>query len=340
MKNNKWQSQIKSKSSTPIVWIFDSNNIGRLKVRQGIAERITPNYITHNASNIDEILKDLPINDCPDILITAGVLTDMQEGIDAVKKINDRSSKKVFSVAVGGTDDFDLNVKLKNCLDDTDLIDKNTMVVVGMPHAITKEKIEIEKDSLGKRFSNFSEPRIVVLLGGDCAGFQFTSQEAQKMARELVNKTKEIGGSIILSTCHRTSPDAVLAFEKELKKSDIKYHLYDWQKNKGQNNPYPAMLSLADAVIVTGDSMSMCCEVNVSDKPIYIYESDNMRGIDTKLHNELYDKSLAKPFSNFVDKGVEKWQYKPLDTTKDIAEETLKRWRNKASNKGQAFYQD
>ena len=48
-------------------------------------------------------------------------------------------------------------------------------------------------------------------------------------------------------------------------------HLYRW--TKGDNdNPYFAFLGLADAVVVTGDSMSMLAEACATRKPVYIFD--------------------------------------------------------------------
>jgi len=81
--------------------------------------------------------------------------------------------------------------------------------------------------------------------------------------------------------------------------------------------------------------MSMCCEANMSKKPVYIYEfAGALRESDKKLHQQLYARNLAKPFSEFLEKGIAHWDYEPLDTAGEIAKEALKRWRERGRQVG------
>ena len=71
----------------------------------------------------------------------------------------------------------------------------------------------------------------------------------------------------------------------------------------------------------------MCCEANMSHKPVYIYTPEGTRGMDADLHHQLYDRNVAKPFSEFLEHGIVHWEYEPLDTAGDIAKEALKRFQ-------------
>ena len=47
------------------------------------------------------------------------------------------------------------------------------------------------------------------------------------------------------------------------------YYFYDWHISHGVDNPFYGFLGLADIVIATGDSISMCSEVRATGKPVY-----------------------------------------------------------------------
>jgi len=205
------------------------------------------------------------------------------------------------------------------------------------PHSITQEKIDEGKNHWEKEFSNLSKTKIAVLLGGNCWDFKFTSEMAREMAQKIAKKASEIGdsgASLIITNSHRTDDCVTEAFVDEIKKAGISYFLYDCKdKTKPNPNPYPALLGLVDAVIVTGDSQSMCCEANMSRQPVYIYKPEELKHYE-KERQKLYELGVAKPFLEFEEKGIEKWNYEPLDIAGEMAKkvrEMLKENAQKAS---------
>lgn len=288
----------------PVVWVMNAKNVGTLNSLKGIAEKINPDYEVHSfKSHEGQIILNAMIGltgnlNYPDILL--------------------------LSVPINNT-----NVK-----DNVTTASKGKTVVVttdtsiGVPHAVTPEKIEAGKKEWETQFSGIPEPKIAVLLGGNCPNFEFTPEKARKMAKECVQKAKELGGSMIITTSPRTGKEASEAFMDEIKNEyDVPAYLHDWRMDAAKGNPYFRILGLADAIIVGGDSASMCSEANMSRKPVYIYAPDGTREIDAKLHQQLYARNLAKPFYEFLEKGIVHWEYEPLDTADDIAREALKRFQ-------------
>ena len=54
---------------------------------------------------------------------------------------------------------------------------------------------------------------------------------------------------------------------------DIPQFAYLWGDTS--ENPYSGFLACADNIIVTGDSVSMCCEATGTGKPIYLFSGKN-----------------------------------------------------------------
>jgi hypothetical protein len=75
------------------------------------------------------------------------------------------------------------------------------------------------------------------------------------------------GGSLLVTTSPRTPPEVADVIGAGMPANGF---FHRWVRG-GQSNPYPAILSLADHFIVTGDSISMLTEVVRQGKPLAIY---------------------------------------------------------------------
>ena len=76
------------------------------------------------------------------------------------------------------------------------------------------------------------------------------------------------------------------------------------------------LLALADAIVVSGDSVSMCSEACATPAPVYIYAPDDITTPKhRRLHQELYKLGLARPFLGRFDN----WAHKPLNSSVEIA---------------------
>lgn len=309
----------------PIVWVINTAPNGELNTRKGIAEKINSEYEIHDFLDIAKSVLDIPTIKKPDIVVGTGRLINLQEYM----------AERLKNVLFISNNRYGVDLNYGDSRDCTNL--SKFISTIGSPHAVTTEKIEAGKKEWGNEFSGMNEPKVAVLLGGSCKWFDFTPELARKMAKELAEKVKELGGSLIVTTSRRTGKEATEAFMDEINAAQVPTYLHDWRFDNAKGNPYYGILGLADAIIVGGDSASMCSEANMSKKPVYIYAPDGTREIDNKLHEQLYSyklkdgvpNPLAKPFSEFIAKGIEPWDYEPLDTASDIAKEALKRWQEK-----------
>ena len=75
------------------------------------------------------------------------------------------------------------------------------------------------------------------------------------------------GGTPYLTTSPRTPPDFTAALRAKLPAAA---RLFEWQRG-ALDNPYHALLGLADSFVVTGESISMLIEVAKLRRPLAIF---------------------------------------------------------------------
>ncbi len=110
-------------------------------------------------------------------------------------------------------------------------------------------------------------PRIAVLVGGATVRYRFDPDTARQLGRAVRAFAHDVGASLFVTTSRRTGAQACYALQQALGPVQ---HMHVWQAGQ-PTNPYLAYLSLADALIVTGESESMLAEAAATDKPLYIY---------------------------------------------------------------------
>src|SRR5262249_53891721 len=121
---------------------------------------------------------------------------------------------------------------------------------------------------------------------------------------------------LLVTTSRRTHPLAADALRAAL---SVPVYFHRWSPDG--KNPYLALLAIADFIVVTGDSISMCAEACAAGKPVYIYAPT---GLTTRkyhrYHEELYASNLARPLSSTLRAG---WQATPFDPTTEVVSAVL-----------------
>ena len=121
--------------------------------------------------------------------------------------------------------------------------------------------------SLRQQLKSLPRPWIAVLVGGDSGKFVFTPGKGARMG-ELVNRLAvEVGGSLLVSDSPRTPAVAMDVLQAQLTEPNLCHRCAS-----GADNPYAGMLALADAFVVTGESMSMLSEASGRAKPLFVYD--------------------------------------------------------------------
>ena len=135
-------------------------------------------------------------------------------------------------------------------------------------HRVTARRLREEGELWAPRFAHLPRPWIAVLVGGGVAPYVFDHGTAERLARGASALAAPHGGSVLISTSPRTPAATVATLGAHL---TVPAYVFRWTREASEN-PFYAMLALADAIVVTGDSMSMLTEACATGKPVHIFD--------------------------------------------------------------------
>lgn len=119
-----------------------------------------------------------------------------------------------------------------------------------------------------ERFAALPRPWHAVLIGGPTPQLAFGAAEAERLVGELEGWHRREGGSLIVTTSPRTPPEVLAALQAKFK--DQRHLLLPFAATG--DNPYQALLALADDFVITIDSASMVAEAATRRKPLYLFD--------------------------------------------------------------------
>jgi mitochondrial fission protein ELM1 len=135
--------------------------------------------------------------------------------------------------------------------------------------------LRVDKDAVARasahwspRFAPLEKPLIGVLVGGPTRPYRFDDAVTTDLVATCRDLQQRHGGTLCVSTSRRTPAVVVAALRSRLPEGSV---LYEWSA-EAADNPYLALLGLADRFVVTGDSVSMMIEVADCGKPLAIFD--------------------------------------------------------------------
>ena len=165
---------------------------------------------------------------------------------------------------------------------------KNVLRVSGAPHRITLEKLQAEYNKWQPTFGKYPHPTLSLIVGGATKDKPFTTD----MAHQLMDGVLALNPASILVTTSRRTPKDVI----EIIRSRLPEKSYLYKFGDTGDNPYFGLLSHADTIVVTGDSISMCSECCATSADVYIFAPDSMMSEKHKrFHQNLYSSGYATP---------------------------------------------
>jgi hypothetical protein len=147
-------------------------------------------------------------------------------------------------------------------------------IAVDLPfHLVSPEVLRAKATSAGADLKALPRPRVAVLIGGTTGSFQWSGAIARQLAAEVNADIAAAGGSILLTTSRRTGASAESAIASAI---TVPGKVHFWAEYD-PDNPYLTYLALADAIIVTEDSVSMIAEACAAGKPLAIWRLPQRR---------------------------------------------------------------
>ena len=184
------------------------------------------------------------------------------------------------------------------------------MSTILSPHGMTQDILQTAADKMKARLlpNTVRGKKIAVLIGGPNSVYPFAADEMQKLADGLAALAKQ--GHYLMITLSRRSPDA---YAEKLRAAlpNGSYFLWD---NQG-DNPYHAMLGLAEQIIVTADSVNMVGEACLPGVPVQVFRLRGGSAKFNRFHDALMDADITRPF----DGALENWSTQSHNPTQEIA---------------------
>jgi mitochondrial fission protein ELM1 len=162
---------------------------------------------------------------------------------------------------------------------------------------------------------------VAVLVGGPNKAFAFDAADAKVLAGMLTSLSMPLD----VTVSRRTPRESVVILREGLGAYAMRF--FDPVQDSAKQNPYPAMLGTARAILVTEDSVNMATEAATTGKPVYILNLRrksfaSARKFDA-FHADLIARGVAREFRG----EIAAFDCAPLDETGRAAEEVIRRWR-------------
>ncbi len=189
-------------------------------------------------------------------------------------------------------------------------------VTRGALHRIDQARLDAAARRFGPSLADLPRPLVAVLVGGTTRRHRLEAADAARLGGQLARMAAAHGAGLALTASRRTGAASFTALCDALAGTPATI----W-RGEGEN-PYHGYLACADALVVTGDSISMVSEACATGKPVYVVP---LRGRGSarfrRFHGGLAADGVIRPFTG----TLEAWRYEPLRDTAEAARELRRR---------------
>lgn len=189
----------------------------------------------------------------------------------------------------------------------------NVIVSLTAPHRVSRERLEAARLDPPAVLAVLARPRVAVLVGGDSRHHRFREEDIAAFLGHLEALTLE--GASLMATVSRRTPEALSEGLRRIVARSGGF-LWDGASPNSADNPYIALLALADWVVVTADSSNMLGEAAATGAPLLVFEPTGGHAKLTALLDGLEKCGIARPLRGKLEGSA----YLPLDTTVTVAQ--------------------
>ena len=179
----------------------------------------------------------------------------------------------------------------------------------GAMHRVTPARLAAEHSRFATlnalRLNALRRPIVAVLLGGSSKAYRLGLRRLGEIADAIARMLRQSGGSALVTPSRRTGKEGTRLIEERL--AGLPATIWDG----AGDNPYFAYLALADAILVTADSVSMISEAAATGKPVHILELGGGNAKFARFHQSMRQAGITRPFAGHL----ETWSYPIPDDT-------------------------
>jgi uncharacterized protein len=180
----------------------------------------------------------------------------------------------------------------------------HVIVTRGAVHRVTQARLAAAKGRF-PRLASLPRPIVTVLIGGTNRAYRLTRRRMCELADAIDQNLRSEGGSALITPSRRTGAAGVTLLRDRFK--GLPAVIWD---GSGEN-PYFAFLALADAFLVTADSVSMISEAAATGKPVHVVDLKGGNGKFARFHAAMEAAGITRPFNG----RIETWSYPIPDDT-------------------------
>ena len=192
----------------------------------------------------------------------------------------------------------------------------NVLTTLTSPHPFSPARLAAARALSDPRLAGLPRPRVGLALGGPSGAQHFTAADILDI-REAVKAIVRQGYAVMATPSRRTPPELIAAVREGL--GSAPGFVWDGQGE----NPYAAILALADALLVTGDSANMVGEAVATGAPVHIFEPSGGKSRKLEL---MIDGLVARGAARRFRGRLEAFVYAPIDSSQEIAAEIGRRF--------------
>ena len=193
----------------------------------------------------------------------------------------------------------------------------NVIRTLGALHCVTAELLSTET----KKFShlkNKSKKCVVVLIGGDNRNLKFMPHILNEFCKKLLILQEKENITLLITTSRRTGEENIrLLCGYFNNRPDTIF----FNPLNNSANPYYGFLGLGDAIIVTGDSISMISEACATGKSVFIFQLPRKKSRklsrQERFHEKIMTMGRVKIFNGEIEYQTD---LPPLDDMNLLAE--------------------
>lgn len=196
-----------------------------------------------------------------------------------------RGVRVVHCMRAPGAAGFDLHVVGRH---DAPRPAPNLLEILGAAHRLSPARLAAARETFAA-LAALPSPRVALLVGGPVRAEGMSGAAAAALGARVAG----FAGSVMATASRRTGTAATEALGAAL--SGLPHRLHRW--GGGGPNPLLGFLAWAEAVVVTGDSVSMLSEALVTAAPVFVAPMGDEGRRHLALHGSLYEAGQARPLS-------------------------------------------
>src|SRR5260221_6043448 len=188
---------------------------------------------------------------------------------------------------------------------------EKVLVPTGAVHRVPPARLAEAERRFAAAYAHLPHPRIAVLIGGQNRVYRFGLEKLAAIADQIAALARRHHASLLGTPSRRTGE----AGEILLRERFAGLPAATWDGSGG--NPYFDYLAIADAILVTEDSVSMVTEATATGKPVHVISLAGGSRKFRAFHRQMQEAGIPPPFTG----APQGWHHQPPNHTPPAAAE-------------------